>query len=132
MTYKIMSSSHSRWPSKPYEQLMKDAGKWGGANPAETVSARIYFNSYTHEESGEKPSMSFVELLSNIGGSLGLCLGMSLVTVGETVELLSVLWTRARKVRGAAREERAREDRGGEMRDKAAEGGAQPEEEDTR
>ena len=69
--YEIYRSS-SRWPSDKSRAL-----DWGeDENPNEYVQANIYFQEFSYEEFSEIPNSNFVAMLSAIGGSLGLCLGM--------------------------------------------------------
>ena len=51
----------------------------------------VYYNSMTYKSIVEKQQYVFVDLLSNIGGTLGLYLGMSLLSLIEIIELISVL-----------------------------------------
>ncbi|CAG2254625.1 unnamed protein product [Mytilus edulis] len=47
----------------------------------------IFFSSLYEEVTEEVPSFTFENFLSNIGGTLGLWIGMSLISIGELVEL---------------------------------------------
>lgn len=98
--YEVYRSS-ARWPGDK-----KRALDWGeDENPNEYVQAQIYFQEFSYEEFKEVPDSNFVQMLSSIGGSFGLCLGMSLISVGELVELCSLLIIRANR----HRKERAKE-----------------------
>ena len=52
------------------------------------ASVQIFFRSLTETVTEEKPEMSSIQLIGNIGGSLGLCVGASLITIVEVFELL--------------------------------------------
>ena len=51
------------------------------------ASVQIYFRSLTETVTDEKPEMTSIQLIGNIGGSLGLCVGASLITLVEVFEL---------------------------------------------
>ncbi|VDH93835.1 Hypothetical predicted protein [Mytilus galloprovincialis] len=51
------------------------------------MQIEIFFSSLYEEVTEEVPSFTFENFLSNIGGSLGLWIGMSLISIGELVEL---------------------------------------------
>ncbi|XP_066955766.1 uncharacterized protein [Macrobrachium rosenbergii] len=59
-----------------------------------TARLHIYLESLLTEVITESPAMSFNDLLANVGGHLGLFIGLSLVTVVELAELVLdlVLW----------------------------------------
>ena len=50
------------------------------------VAADLYYNALAYSLSEEKPSLDIVGLLANIGGTMGLFLGISLLHVCEVVE----------------------------------------------
>ena len=51
------------------------------------VSINMFYNSLSYTLSSESPQMDLVSLLANIGGNLGLFLGVSLLSASEIVEL---------------------------------------------
>ena len=48
----------------------------------------MFFSSLTYENIVESPAMTFGQLMSNLGGLLGLYLGVSFVAFFEVIELL--------------------------------------------
>ena len=48
----------------------------------------FYADSLTYKKSKQKAAFTLTALLANIGGLLGLCLGASVITLIEIVELL--------------------------------------------
>ena len=51
------------------------------------VEAIIYYDSLTFTSSEDSPSMDIVSLLGNIGGTLGLLLGLSVLTLCESIHV---------------------------------------------
>jgi hypothetical protein len=51
------------------------------------VSVSLYYNSLSYTLSEEKPSLDIVALLANIGGTMGLFLGISFLHVCELVDV---------------------------------------------
>ena len=63
----------------------------------------VYFETLQYTVVEQHPSMSLVELLSNIGGQLGLYLGASLITLMEIIDFTVLLCTKlCRKRKQAA------------------------------
>ncbi|CAC5385141.1 SCNN1B [Mytilus coruscus] len=59
----------------------------------------IYFGDLNHEIITEEPVYTFTRLLSDVGGSLGLCLGVSLLCICKLVEVLvDIIQTAVKKV----------------------------------
>ncbi|VDI36239.1 Hypothetical predicted protein [Mytilus galloprovincialis] len=59
----------------------------------------IYFGDLNHEIITEEPVYTFTRLLSDVGGSLGLCLGVSLLCICELVEVLfDIIQTAVKRV----------------------------------
>jgi hypothetical protein len=52
------------------------------------VRINIFYDSLSYTLSTESPKMDVVSLLSNIGGNLGLFLGVSLISLCELIEAL--------------------------------------------
>jgi hypothetical protein len=52
------------------------------------VRVNIFYDSLSYTMSTESPKMDVISLLSNIGGNLGLFLGVSLISVCELIEAL--------------------------------------------
>ena len=93
--YKL-SSSH--FPSHITESYTKERG-WPLSNKTQFKDryARllVYFETLQYTEIEQLPAMTLVELLSNIGGQLGLYLGASLITLMEIVDFLIGLCSKA-------------------------------------
>uniref|UniRef100_A0A1I7ZP24 Amiloride-sensitive sodium channel subunit alpha n=1 Tax=Steinernema glaseri TaxID=37863 RepID=A0A1I7ZP24_9BILA len=51
------------------------------------VKLEVYFEELNYQSIMETPAMDIFDLLSNIGGTLGLYVGMSFLTLGEFFEL---------------------------------------------
>ena len=52
------------------------------------VNLNIYYDRLSFTEVTEKPSFTFVDLISNVGGTFGLFIGISLLSVLEIVEII--------------------------------------------
>ncbi|XP_071135056.1 degenerin unc-8-like [Mytilus edulis] len=87
----IKSIHTSRWPAKNYEDLLDKILKRKGLSPSNTsdslLQVNIYFSSLYEEVTEEVLSFTFENFLSNIGGLLGLWIGMSAISFGELLEL---------------------------------------------
>ena len=60
-----------------------------GKNPKSIyLQVDVFFTSLTYENIVETPSMTGIELMSNIGGALSLYLGVSFVAAFEILELI--------------------------------------------
>ncbi|CAG2223519.1 unnamed protein product [Mytilus edulis] len=81
----------SRWPAKNYEVLLDKILKRKGLSLSNTsdslLQVNIYFSSLYEEVTEEILSFTFENFLSNIGGLLGLWIGMSAISIGELLEL---------------------------------------------
>lgn len=53
-----------------------------------TLELYVYFENMKYMEISEKPSMTLNGLISNIGGTIGLFLGMSVMSLIEVLELI--------------------------------------------
>ena len=61
----------------------------------------IYFNSLIVTHTEEKPALSVTQVVSDLGGSLGLCIGASVVTIFEFIEFCgSLIVKRAKRNQG--------------------------------
>ncbi len=52
------------------------------------VSLNVYYNSLSYTLATESPKLDIISLLSNIGGSLGLFMGVSFLSLVEILVLL--------------------------------------------
>ncbi|KAK0395440.1 hypothetical protein QR680_001280 [Steinernema hermaphroditum] len=85
------------WPRTSYYKSVRD--EWRSqvktmkmmkeADEARTnvVKLEVYFEELNYQSITETPAMDIFDLLSNIGGTLGLYVGMSFLTLGEFFEL---------------------------------------------
>jgi hypothetical protein len=89
-------SLHSNFPSDSYLQLIKRhpvvvskfANQTDELVKSSVLRVLIYFNDLRYTQITESPSMTFLTLVSNIGGILGLFLGFSLLSLVEIIELM--------------------------------------------
>ena len=94
--YKATTSS-SRLPGelhvnyvKQNQQLSSDyvSKSIDGESVSKSIlTANIFYDSLSFTHSSESPQMTLISLLANIGGHLGLFLGISLFSLGELVEV---------------------------------------------
>ncbi|XP_052084690.1 amiloride-sensitive sodium channel subunit beta-like [Mytilus californianus] len=86
-----MTITTTRWPAENYEELLEDILLHKGLSVSNIRNSlmhiSIFFSSLYEEVTEEVPSFTFENFLSNIGGSLGLWIGMSLISIGELLEL---------------------------------------------
>ena len=52
------------------------------------VNLNIFYDRLSFTEISEKPSFTFVDLVSNVGGTFGLFIGISLLSLLEMVEII--------------------------------------------
>ncbi|XP_066436289.1 amiloride-sensitive sodium channel subunit gamma-like [Eleutherodactylus coqui] len=94
-----LTVSGSQWPSSAFiENFAKDLKEWGehmkdvADNPAlirdNFVKVVVYFKQLNFEFIEEEPSMTELNLISNMGGLVGLWVGFSICTLAEFLELL--------------------------------------------
>ena len=81
--------------SSPQVNFRARVDNWPHQNATEIednyVSLLVYFRSFTETHTLEKPAMEIYDVFANIGGQLGLCVGASLITIVEFLELLAIL-----------------------------------------
>ena len=90
--------SAGRWPSKPYDYILKnkmaslgtnlDEDKFDVTMTTSFLRLHFYYKRLTVVTQSEEPPYNWSKLLGNIGGQLGLFLGCSLMTGVEILELL--------------------------------------------
>ncbi|XP_070538261.1 amiloride-sensitive sodium channel subunit beta-like [Ptychodera flava] len=88
-----MTISESKWPSDAYlDNLLKlvkvKNQKTRNLNDLESarsnlVRLKVYFESLNYESTSEHPAYTWEDLLSDVGGTLGLYIGLSVITVCE-------------------------------------------------
>ncbi|CAC5423529.1 SCNN1B [Mytilus coruscus] len=68
------------------------------------LKLHIYFEELNYEQIVEEPMYDITQVIADIGGSLGLCVGVSLLCVFEAVEaIVGVLLALKRKIQGQTR-----------------------------
>jgi len=79
---KIYNYSKINFPSKfEYADIERRLKK-------NVLKVNIFYDKLSYTQTIESPSVSFVSLVSDIGGSLGLCLGMSFLSFIELLEVM--------------------------------------------
>ncbi|KAL7636962.1 UNVERIFIED_CONTAM: hypothetical protein RMT77_012720 [Armadillidium vulgare] len=73
-----------------------------------TVRFRVYLQNLMYELIKESPSYSFDTLISNLGGNLGLFVGMSIVSMVELVVFIIDLTSQSLKKKGKVQEQENR------------------------
>lgn len=95
-----LSTSFANYPSKEHAKLIKKHLVYNGIADNKTsiskindnvASVDIYYEEMLYTEMTEVPSQTITGLLSSIGGTLGLLLGMSLLSIIELFELVITL-----------------------------------------
>ncbi|XP_077870415.1 epithelial sodium channel subunit gamma-like [Saccoglossus kowalevskii] len=102
----IASTSFSSWPANNYMSDMNGIaerlngipntggiGSTGTSEPTQKnlVRVQIYFKELNFQSITESPAYSEFDLISDIGGQLGLWIGVSMITVCEIFQFLGVL-----------------------------------------
>ncbi|XP_070554900.1 degenerin unc-8-like [Ptychodera flava] len=97
--YYDMTISQSLWPATVHlSYLLKTihsiSPKTKDINDAQSVSLNlaqleVYFEQLTIESTTELPAYGMEDFLSDIGGTLGLYIGLSVITVAEFIELVA-------------------------------------------
>ena len=52
------------------------------------INLNVFYDRLSFTEITEKPTFPFVDLISNVGGTLGLFMGAGVLSLGEIVEVL--------------------------------------------
>ncbi|XP_077994420.1 epithelial sodium channel subunit beta-like [Glandiceps talaboti] len=100
----ISSMSFAKWPAENYKDTMHkklenrlpkarhthDINAWTQNN---VVRLQIFFEELNYQSIKESPAYTEFDLLSDIGGQLGLWIGVSMITVFEIVEFLAAILT---------------------------------------
>ncbi|KAF6036229.1 SCNN1D [Bugula neritina] len=111
------SISTSQWPSNNYEPYLEQTLKTRGKAlkkmleasdrdglREEFVKLEIYFDNLNFYRYKERPSMTFEDLIGNIGGHLGLWIGMSVISFVEVFELIVSLFAVCAKALSASKQ----------------------------
>lgn len=78
--------SSSEWPSKAYRKFLSSQhGTSNGSDSAMLLN--IFYNELNYERIEEEFSYGMIKLLADIGGQLGLWVGISVITCCEVLEL---------------------------------------------
>ncbi|CAH1780888.1 unnamed protein product [Owenia fusiformis] len=88
-----ISTTVSTWPSKHHDYYLLNRLKERGIQTLEEIEdnilrVHIYFEDFNVETIKEVPAYSVISLLSNIGGTMGMFVGLSICTLGEFLELI--------------------------------------------
>ncbi|XP_020604471.1 amiloride-sensitive sodium channel subunit alpha-like [Orbicella faveolata] len=93
-----LSTSYSLWPTKAYEafymaELKKRTKEVDGSDNfrANVLKVDIFFEELNYEVISEEPSYELANFVSDLGGSLGLWIGMSVLSFAELFELLLLI-----------------------------------------
>ncbi|CAH1782263.1 unnamed protein product [Owenia fusiformis] len=91
-TYEV-STSVSAWPSKHHDHFIRERlNKINNISLHDikntTVRVHVYFEDFNEETVIEVPVYTVSGILSNIGGTMGMFIGLSLCTIGELLELM--------------------------------------------
>uniref|UniRef100_A0A914H0Q6 Amiloride-sensitive sodium channel n=1 Tax=Globodera rostochiensis TaxID=31243 RepID=A0A914H0Q6_GLORO len=78
--YHTYNSYAQAFPHKTFGRLRRKASKWSSI-----VSLNIFYRDMAYTEYKQVQSLSMTEILSDIGGNMGLFLGMSLISLIEFV-----------------------------------------------
>lgn len=88
------SLSMTTWPSKNYEPiLISDLPNTAAYNNLkdDLVKVNVFYSSLIVTQTEEEEAYSFENFISDIGGTLGLLIGMSCLSIGELFELAILL-----------------------------------------
>ena len=86
-----VSMSSLDFPSKFVFDIYKNFGLFNGTFESfkqNLLQVNIFYPSLTYTKISESPKMSITDLLSNLGGTLGLYIGISFLSLIEIVEML--------------------------------------------
>lgn len=92
----LVSTSSALWPTDGYLTRLRSILGNKASNVTSTLSearrnlarVHIFYKSMTVEVIAQRPRYQFKDLISNVGGSLGLFTGISLLTLVEFVKLM--------------------------------------------
>ncbi|KAK7116105.1 hypothetical protein V1264_001848 [Littorina saxatilis] len=93
-----MLSSSAAWPSEKYENYLINKLKQSnyllmdGKDADNFVKLNVYFKDLMYEKVEQQKAYESESLISDIGGQLGLWLGLSAITIGEICGLLLSLF----------------------------------------
>ncbi|KAI3383656.1 hypothetical protein SNEBB_009244 [Seison nebaliae] len=76
--------------SLTYEKVHNDLCLNNNNYHEKIIQLQFKFGDAFYERNTQRNALTFVTVLSNIGGSMGLCIGMSLVTFFEFIELMLI------------------------------------------
>ncbi|XP_028399164.1 acid-sensing ion channel 2-like [Dendronephthya gigantea] len=77
--------SSSRWPSKSFKSYLESQNL---SIESGTLTLSVFYSDLNYEKIEEKFSYGTTNLLADIGGQLGLWIGISVLTVCELLELI--------------------------------------------
>lgn len=79
--------SSSQWPSKAYKDYLISQNKYHNESD-NMLQLNVFFNELNYEKIEEQFSYGTINLLADVGGQLGLWIGISVITVCELLELI--------------------------------------------
>ncbi|CAB4008755.1 degenerin deg-1-like [Paramuricea clavata] len=79
--------SSSQWPSKAYKDYLISQKKYHNESD-NMLQLNVFFNELNYEKIEEQFSYGTINLLADVGGQLGLWIGISVITVCELLELI--------------------------------------------
>lgn len=88
-----LTSFQSSYPTDYYSEVLKSYLEYTGINITLTevrksfTKVNIYYNNMEYVMTEQTPQMQVYDLFSNFGGTLGLFLGMSILTFAELIEI---------------------------------------------
>ncbi|XP_022808058.1 amiloride-sensitive sodium channel subunit alpha-like isoform X3 [Stylophora pistillata] len=106
-TFKL-TTSYSLWPTNSsqlsYQKKLKATSKEVDGGPSDfrhnILKVNVFFEELNYEVISEDPAYELPSFMSDLGGSLGLWIGMSVLTFAEILELiLLICYSLARKLK---------------------------------
>ncbi|XP_032233959.1 acid-sensing ion channel 4-B [Nematostella vectensis] len=92
--YKLTISS-AVFPSPSYQNISsQDLKSYSGNEEqisANLLSLRIFFEEHNYETIEQRKSYELIDFLSDIGGQMGMFVGLSILTCAELIELLALI-----------------------------------------
>ncbi|CAB4041522.1 degenerin deg-1-like, partial [Paramuricea clavata] len=89
--------SMSQWPSTPYQTYEKEKNL--NFSTQSSLLLNIFYNELNYQRIEESFVYDEINLLADVGGQLGLWIGVSVITVFELIELFALILTRLFKRR---------------------------------
>ena len=94
-----ISTSSSTFPTRSFYELYKENKYFKELFQSESITyddlresileVNIYYETFKYTKTGESPVSTIIDLVSNIGGTLGLFIGISLLSLVEILEIIA-------------------------------------------